>query len=77
MQLWRAGDVVEVDGYMEDAAIRSNPLFQKVLQALIELAGAGSEERSILESISNHLDALGVKHEGQPQLELPANTPQL
>lgn len=75
MHLWRAGDVVQVNAYLDDAAIRSNPLFQKVLQALIELADAGSEERSTLESISNHLDALGVKHEGQAQLDLPMDTP--
>ena len=75
MHLWRSGDVVQVNAYLDDAAVRSNPLFQTVLQALIELADAGSEERSILESISNHLDALGVKLEGQARLDLPVDTP--
>jgi hypothetical protein len=30
-----------------------------LLQALIELAAAGSEERAILESLSNHIAARG------------------
>jgi len=75
MHLWRAGDVGQVNTYLDDAAVRSNPLFHKVLQALIELAAAGSEERATLESISNHLDALGVKHEGQGHMDLSATTP--
>ena len=39
---------------------RRNALFHKLLQALIELAPAGSEERSLLESISNHVAGRGV-----------------
>jgi hypothetical protein len=32
-----------------------------VLQSLIELSKAGSEERSLLESLSNHIGAKGAK----------------
>jgi len=55
MHLWRAGDVTHVDDYLDRRALRRNPLFNQLLQALIELSPAGSEERSLLESISNHV----------------------
>lgn len=55
MHLWRAGDVTKVDEYLEIRGLRRNALFHYFLQGLIELAPAGSEERSLLESISNHL----------------------
>ena len=57
MHLWRAGDRVKVDDYLDTHGLKRDALFGKVLQALIELAAAGSEERSILESLSNHLAA--------------------
>ncbi len=60
MQLWKAGDVVKVDDYLDARALRKNTLFLHLLQALIELAGEGTEERVILENISNHLAARGV-----------------
>lgn len=60
MHLWRAGDVVKVDDYLDVRGLRRNKLFQQLLQALIELAAAGSEERALLESISNHLGARGT-----------------
>jgi hypothetical protein len=44
-----------VDDYVDKRGLRRNELFGRVLQAIIELAAAGSEERSLLESISNHL----------------------
>lgn len=61
MHLWKAADVVKVNEYLDAQGLRRNALFHQLLQALIELAPAGSEERSLLESISNHLAALGVK----------------
>jgi adenine-specific DNA methylase len=57
MYLWRGGDVVKVDEYVDTRALKRNMLFHQLLQALIELAQAGSEERSLLESISNHISA--------------------
>ena len=60
MHLWRAGDVVRVDEYLDARGLRRNALFHQLLQALIELASAGSEERSLLESISNHISARPV-----------------
>src|SRR3989442_4846412 len=70
MHLWKAGDVIKVDEYLEAQALRRNALFHQLLQALIELAPAGSEERSLLESISNHVVARGVSAE-QAQRQLP------
>jgi adenine-specific DNA methylase len=55
MHLWKAGDVQEVNRYMEERGLRHNELFGRVFQAIIELADEGSKERSMLESISNHL----------------------
>ena len=54
MHLWRAGDQAKVDGYLDTQGLQHNVLFGQVLQALIELADEGSEERAILEAISNH-----------------------
>ena len=69
MHLWKAGDVIKVDEYLEAKALRRNVLFHQLLQALIELAPAGSEERSLLESISNHVVARGPSSERR-QLDL-------
>jgi adenine-specific DNA methylase len=69
MHLWKAGDVIKVDEYLEAKALRRNALFHQLLQALIELAPAGSEERSLLESISNHVVARGMASERR-QLDL-------
>ena len=55
MHLWRAGDVNKVDEYLDARALKKSQLFHQLLQALIELAPAGEEERALLESISNHL----------------------
>src|SRR5205814_880895 len=45
MHLWQAGDVIKVDEYLDMHALGYNTLFGQLLQALIELAPAGSEER--------------------------------
>lgn len=52
------GFVAELpDRVVLDEAHRVSALFAQILQALIELAEAGSEERSILEALSNHVKA--------------------
>ncbi len=62
MHLWRAGDVIKVDEYLDMHALGYNTLFGQLLQALIELAPTGSEERALLESISNHVaDRSGIQ----------------
>lgn len=63
MHLWKLGEVIKVDEYLDAGGLRRNALFHQLLQALIELAQAGSEERSLLESISNHVAARGVAPE--------------
>ncbi len=57
MQLWRGGDQGKVNGYIDERGLQRNALFAQILQALIELAEAGSEERSVLEALSNHVEA--------------------
>ena len=55
MQLWKAGDRRRVDDYLERRGLGRHELFARLAQAVLELAERGSEERSILESIQNHL----------------------
>jgi len=59
MHLWVDGDVHRVNAYIDEQGVRRSDTFRHVLQALIELAEEGSEERSVLERISNHLQARG------------------
>lgn len=59
MHLWKAGDVTRVDEYLDVRGLGHNTLFHQLLQALIELAPANSEERALLESISNHVASRG------------------
>ena len=54
MHLWRAGDQVKVNEYLDTRGLPRSALFNQILQALIELAAEGSEERALLESVSNH-----------------------
>ncbi len=68
MHLWKAGDVVKVDEYLNSKSLRTNALFPPVLQAVIEMADAGSEERSILESLSNHVQGRSARAEYQQEL---------
>ena len=69
MHLWKAGDVVKVDEYLNSKSLRTNALFPPVLQAVIEMADAGSEERAILESLSNHVQGRSAR--AAYQVELP------
>ena len=49
-------------------------LFARLLQALIELATARSEERALLDSLSNHIAArvgLAASRRAAPGLETP------
>jgi len=58
MHLWKEGDVQKVDEYLDEHALRRNELFKRVVQSLIELST--NSERSLLESISNHIGAKGA-----------------
>ncbi|MBT9143353.1 MAG: hypothetical protein DDT29_01754 [Dehalococcoidia bacterium] len=68
MHLWKAGDVQRVDSYLEDQGLRRNPVFPRLLQALIELARKDNQadEAPLLESIMNHISARGM----HPQMRL-------
>lgn len=68
MHLWKAGDLNKVDEYLDDNGLRRQELFRRLLQSLIELSPAASEERSLLESISNHIQAKGAVMEQNPDL---------
>lgn len=66
MYLWKEGDVQKVDEYLDQHALRRNELFKRVVQSLIELST--NSERSLLESISNHIGAKGAVKESGPML---------
>lgn len=70
MHLWRGGDLSKVDEYLDSNGLRRQELFKRLLQSLIELSPHGSEERSLLESLSNHVQARGAVRE-VPQASLP------
>ena len=66
MHLWKEGDSHKVDEYLDDNGLRRHELFRRLLQSLIELSLPNSEERSLLESLSNHVQAKG----SVPQMSL-------
>jgi hypothetical protein len=68
MHLWKEGDLTRVDEYLDGHGLRRQELFRRLLQSLIELSPAVSEERSLLESISNHVQARGAVRTGQREL---------
>ena len=71
MHLWRAGDEAQVNDYLDDRGLKRHALFARLLQALIELSPAASEERAILESLSNHVAArAGLARGRQAGLQL-------
>ena len=75
MHLWRAGEEARVNDYIDDNGLARHALFARLLQALIELAPANSEERSLLESLSNHIAAragLAASRQAALGLEAPA-----
>ena len=75
MHLWRAGDQSKVDDYLDTRGLQRSTLFNQILQALIELAETGSDERSILEAISNHIASRGdVRAPRQRRLQLEGMT---
>lgn len=66
MHLWREGDLHKVDEYIDEHGLRRNELFKRVVQSLIELSA--NSERSLLESISNHIGAKGAVKDRGPGL---------
>lgn len=65
MHLWRAGDALKVDEYLDEHGLRRQELFRRLLQSLIELSRKDreSQELQTLESLSNHVQAKGAKPE--------------
>ncbi|MGD0261584.1 MAG: DUF1156 domain-containing protein [Verrucomicrobiota bacterium] len=74
MHLWRDGDVRKVDDYLDEYALRRNELFGRLIQSLIELSEQAGEERSLLESLSNHLGAKAAKADTTRSLGLDVET---
>jgi very-short-patch-repair endonuclease len=71
MQLWKAGDVVKVNDYLDRRGLRRSHVFAQLIQALIEKSRdeRQSDECSILERLANHLRAVGSTVQGVLALE--------
>jgi hypothetical protein len=72
MYLWQAGDVHKVDEFLDEHGLRRHELFKRLFQSVIELSEAGSDERSLLESLSNHLGIKGAVKDDK-QISLPTS----
>ena len=55
MRLWRKGDLARVNEFLDAQGLRKSEVFASVVQAVLEMAAPGSEERSTLEMLQNHL----------------------
>ena len=67
MQLWKTGEQRQVDAYLGRRGLWRHELFARVVQAVIELAKEGSEERAVLESLQNHLQSVRPGTSTSPQ----------
>ena len=67
MQLWKTGEQRQVDTYLGRRGLWRHELFARVVQAVIELAKEGSEERAVLESCQNHLQSVRPVTSTSPQ----------
>ena len=72
MHLWKGGDVIKVDEFLDNHGLRRHELFRRLLQSLIELSANG--ERALLESLSNHIGALGAVDDRQKIMALETQT---
>ncbi len=72
LYLWMERDQNKVDDYISTHGLGQDALFAQVLQAVIELAAEGSDERALLENISNHISghSNGEKRESIRQQNL-------
>ena len=78
MRLWRAGDQGPVDRYLDRNGLKHHDLFAHLVQAVLELAERGTEERSLLESIQNHLRGVapvGTSKQAELAIELLNSEP--
>lgn len=73
MHLWKAGELAKVDEYLDSNGLRRQELFKRLLQSLIELSPHGTEERSLMESISNHIGARGAVRDDQTMIRFAEN----
>ncbi len=66
MQLWKSGEQSRVDAYLEARGLWRREIFAHVVQAVIELAERGSDERATLESVQTHVRTHGGVSGPQP-----------
>jgi len=59
MRLWKTGEQSRVDGYLEAQGLWRNDLFEQVVQAVLELAKPGTDERATLALCAEPLGGTG------------------
>ena len=74
MHLWQRRQLRMVDDYLDEYALRRHEFFGRLIQSLIELSEQASEERSLLESLSNHLGTKAPKADTTRSLEMDVET---
>jgi len=74
MHLWESGELSKVNEYLDGNGLRRHELFKRLLQSLIELSPHASKERSLMESISNHVGARGAVKDDQMTMPLAAES---
>lgn len=67
MQLWKAGQQGACDALLETYGLRGGDRFAQLAQAVVELSGSGSEERSLCESLTTYLRKPGTGGGGLPR----------
>ncbi len=61
MRIWKKGDPARIDEFLDVRGLRKSETFAGVVQAVLEMAAPGSEERSMLEKLQNHLGRSGPR----------------
>ncbi|MDE2815969.1 MAG: DNA adenine methylase [Chloroflexota bacterium] len=61
LHLWKAGDVIKVNNYLDRRGLRHSQVFAQLVQALIEKSRdeRQDDERALLERLANHLRIMG------------------
>ena len=71
LHLWKAGDVVKVNNYLDRRGLRHSQVFAQLIQALIEKSRdeRQDDERALLERLANHLRIVGRAPQSALMLE--------
>jgi len=71
LNLWKTGDVIKVNNYLDRRGLRHSQIFAQLVQALIEKSREErqEDERAMLERLANHLRMIGNTPQSALMLE--------